>query len=434
MCRLRTGRVRYPRRGEFRLRFPYRRSGAAAAGLLLALTLSASAAAAAATTPAAIPADMAPAAVGVPAPILGGAARAYVLMDTRTGEILSEANPNLELAPASLVKMMTFDLALRALKNGTIHLDENVPLGPGVRQLSLTPGISHMYLDLPPGATVPFKDLMLGMMVASGNDAALAVAEAVGGSEAQFVAQMNQEAAKLGMTGTHFGNTNGLPATGQVTTALDMAVLARHIVLTYPDYTQFTDVPTFKWTPPPPTPPAPTVRNYNHLIGVDTAVNGMKSGYLGRVGWHLVTTASQNNTELVGVVLGTATIGASAQLSQNLLNWGFQNFQDERVQWSRDLPVKGLRVWKARAATLSLKVASGPWVVVRRPVGPLSAHVSLPKYVVGPIRAGQRVGDVQLVSGGRAVATAPITAAVADPRAGIFGRVWGDFRLWLAHL
>ncbi len=300
----------------------------------------------------------APAAVGVAPPQLGGSVRSYVLMDTRTGQILSEDNQNVEIAPASLVKMMTFDLALRALQSGTIQLSESVPLGPGVRTLSRTKGISHMYLDLPPGATVQFKDLMLGMMVASGNDAALAVAEAVGGTQTQFVAQMNAEAAKLGMTDTHFVNTNGLPGTGQVTTAMDMAILARHIVLTYPNlYAQFTDVPSFTWTPPGQH--SITTANYNHLIGVDPAVTGMKSGYLGSSGWHLVTTASQNNTELVGVVMGTQSIGASAQLSQNLLAWGFSNFQDAQVQWAHYLPQTGLRVWKGRHPQLALAAQTG---------------------------------------------------------------------------
>jgi D-alanyl-D-alanine carboxypeptidase (penicillin-binding protein 5/6) len=351
-------------------------------------------------------------------------------MDTRTGQLLAASNPNLELAPASLVKMMTFDLALRALKNGTIQLNESVPLGPGVRKLSLTLGISHMYLDLPPGATVPFKTLMLGMMVASGNDAALAVAEYVGGTDAHFVAMMNAEAAKLGMAHTHFANPEGLAAPGQVTTALDMATLARHIVLTYPTvYREFTDVATFRWQ-------HITFRNYNHLIGVDAAVTGMKSGYWGGVGYHLVTTAIQGHTELVGVVLGTSGLQVSAQVSQGLLNWGFAQFQDVQISWQRPLPPHGTRVWGAKAPSVALRVTAQPWVVVPRTAQPAvpvtSAH--LPPYLVAPVHSGQTIGSVQATLAGHVIASAPVVAAAPDPAGGLLTRAWGGFRLWLKHL
>lgn len=454
-----NNRLVYPRKGDTSLRSrSRRRPRAAAIGIAFAVVLVGGAAIFAAhhphtgaagtlaktSSPAAVAPpqgpQIAPAAIGIAPLQFGGSVHSYVLMDTRTGQILSESNQNVQIAPASLAKMMTFDLALRALQSGTIQLNQSVPLGPGVRTLSRTPGISHMYLDLPPAATVQFKDLMLGMMVDSGNDAALAVAEAVGGPQTQFVAMMNAEAAKLGMTRTHFVNTNGLPGTGQVTTALDMAILARHIVLTYPTlYAQFTDVPQFTWNPPGPGQHPITVANYNHLVGVDPAVTGMKSGYLGSSGAHLVTTASQNNTELVGVVMGvpgpqSAAIDASAQLSQQLLAWGFNNFQDTQVQWGRDLPQTGVRVWKGKNPQLALTVRAAPWVVVRRPAGTLRAQVSLPKYRVAPVASGQQVGSIRLLEGKTTVAQTPIAAAAGDPRAGLFGVLWGDFRLWLQHL
>lgn len=389
-------------------------------------------AAAAATTPSGP--TVAPVAQGMALPALGGQVASFVLMDARTGQILSEANPNLQLAPASLVKMMTFDLALRAISQGSIQLTQNVPLGPGVRTLSRTPGISDMYLDLPPNATVEFKTLMLGMMVPSGNDAALAVAEAVGGTATHFVSEMNAEAAKLGMTDTHFVNTNGLPGTGQVSTALDEAILARHILLTYPTlYSQFTDVEWFTWTPPGQKAVGP-VRNYNLLIGTDSAVTGMKSGYLPSVGWHLVTTAAQGNTELVAAVMGTATQQASAQISQTLLDWGFANFQDQQVNWTQGLPAAGLRVWEARRPEVPLAADGGAWVVTRTGSGTLQTRISLPASVIGPVAAGQTLGTVRLMAGKSSVATTPITARVADPRGNLVAVAWGGFRLWLRHL
>lgn len=261
----------------------------------------------------------------------GLAAQADELLDVRSGTVLAEHNANVQIAPASLAKMMTFDLTLQALSAGQVQLDTAIPLGPGVRRLSTTPGLSNMYLDLPPGTTVPLRTLMLGMMVASGNDAALAVAEDLGGTEAHFVAMMNAEAGKLGMARTHFENPEGLAATGQVTTAADMAILARHIWLRYPDlYGQFTDVASFTWK-------GTTFRNYNRLIGADPAVTGMKSGYWGGVGYHLVTTAEQGNTELVGVVMGTSGLQTSATISQTLLDWGFTHFRDVSIPWRKSV-------------------------------------------------------------------------------------------------
>lgn len=358
------------------------------------------------------------------------AARSYALVDARSGRVLADSQPNLQIAPASLAKLMTFDLTLKALAAGQIHLGDAVPLGPGVRTLSTTPGLSNMYLDLPPGATVPLHTLMLGMMVASGNDAALAVAEYVGGTDAHFVAMMNAEAAQLGMAHTHFANPEGLAAPGQVTTALDMATLARHIVLTYPTaYRQFTDVATFRWQ-------HITFRNYNHLIGVDAAVTGMKSGYWGGVGYHLVTTAIQGHTELVGVVMGTSGLQVSAQVSQGLLNWGFAHFQDVQISWQRPLPPHGTRVWGARAPSVALRVTAQPWVVVPRAAQPAvpvtSAH--LPPYLVAPVRPGQAIGSVQATLAGHVIATAPVVAAGPDPVGGLLTRAWGGFRLWLKHL
>lgn len=363
------------------------------------------------------------------------AAVSYELLDVRTGRVLVAVNPDQEIAPASLAKLMTFDLTLQALAAGRIHLTDAVPLGPGVRTLSATRGLSNMYLDLPPGATVPLQQLMLGAMVASGNDAALAIAEYVGGTDAHFVSMMNAEAAKLGMTHTHFANPNGLDVSGQVTTAADMAILARHVWLTYPKvYAQFTDVPTFTWR-------GIVFHNYNALIGVDSAVTGMKSGYWGGVGWHLVTSAQEGSTELVGVVMGTATLPASAQISRTLLDWGFAHFSDVRVGWTQALPAAGIRVWKAKAPHVALDVAAQPWIVVpNTSTSPTSTtavptvKATLPTYLEAPVRQGQVVGTVQALEGGHVVATAPVVARSAVPRGSLPAVLWGGFRLWLRHL
>ena len=401
-----------------------------AVGGVFAAALAAQPVLAATVPPAGRPAANASAATETPPTI---AAQAFELLDAKSGRVLAAYKADTRFQPASLAKMMTFDLAMQAIAAGRVTPDTPIPVGVDAWHIALNPDDSRMFLS--PNVPVPLKDLLVGMMVPSGNDAALAIADYLGGSETGFVTQMNTEAKKLALANTQFENSNGLEAQGQYSTAADMAALARHIWVAYPDFKHYTDVQSFTWN-------KITQQNFNRLIGTDPRVTGLKSGYLSVSGYHLVTTASEGNTDLVGVVMGTQSLNSSADESEKLLNWGFGNYHDVSVDWSSGLP-KAAPVWKGRTATLPLRISGNQWVTVSggaaapKGSGP-SVVVQLYRPLVAPLRAGQVVGTAKVVLGGDTLATASVNAAVAVPRGNFVHVLWDSFRLrfaaWWMHL
>ena len=358
-------------------------------------------------------------------------ATSYELMDEQSGAVLAAGNAEARMQPASLAKMMTFDLALRALVGGQASTGTMVPVGLDAWQPFQGQDVSRMWLL--PNVPVSFGNLLLGLMVSSGNDAAVALADFLGGSQTAFVGEMNAEAQRLQMKNTHFVNAHGLQAPGQYSTAADMALLARHIWLTYPDFRQYTDPLSFTWD-------KITTRNYNYLIGADPRVFGLKSGYLSSVGYHLVATASQGGENLIAVVMGTSSLQASANQDQQLLNWGFAHFHDTPLSWKALVPAR-MTVWKGRAPTVGLMVQASPWVTLpgaaqgsAKPV----VHVHLDEPLLAPVATGQQVGVVQVSYQGQVVAQVPVLAAGAVARGGLFRRAWDDLRLaidrWLGRL
>ena len=388
------------------------RTGAAATSLAACLCLSPTVAASAGAPAAAAP---------VPPAI---ASTAVVLMDQRSGQVLFSHDADTRVGPASLAKMMTFDLALAAIASGQAQAAAPVPVGVDAWRISLNPADSRMFLL--PNVPVPLKDLLIGMMVPSGNDAALAVADFLGGTEAGFVSKMNVEAARLGMTSTHFVNSHGLGAPTQLTTATDMAVLARHIWSTYPDFRQYTSLPSFTWD-------KITQRNWNRLVGTDPRVFGLKSGHLSATGYHLVATATGGDLQLIAVVLGAPTLEASANDDEELLNWGFANFHDVQVNWQASV-AHPAPVWKGHSSTVPLRVTAQPWITLPGAGGPgesIAVEAHLLRPLVAPIAAGQRLGSVEVWAHGTVVERVPITAAAAVARGGLLHVAWDALRLRL---
>lgn len=240
-------------------------------------------------------------------------AEAYEVMDARTGAVLGVWHPDLRIAPASLAKLATFDLALRALRRHDASLATPVPIGTAVRTLAREPGITLMGLNRA-GPTVSLNNLLLGMILPSGNDAAVAVANYLAGSVAAFAHEMNALAVRLHMPATHFDNPDGLPGRHQVTTAAGMALLARHIWTTYPDFARFTARRSFEWL-------GTTIPNIDPLLGCDPRVVGMKGGWLPSSGFQLVTVAEQGTRAVIVVVLGSATLQASDHAAERLVDW-----------------------------------------------------------------------------------------------------------------
>jgi D-alanyl-D-alanine carboxypeptidase (penicillin-binding protein 5/6) len=368
----------------------------------------------------------APPAVGFPQPPPVDA-RAVVILDARTGQLLYAYHPEYRVQPASLAKIMTFDLALKAMRSGALSPHTLVTIGMDAWKIALNPQDSRMFLEV--GQKVPMRDLLIGLMVPSGDDAAVAVADAVAGSQRAFVAAMNAEARRLGLTHTHFANASGLGAPGQYTTAMDMAILARHVVRTYPDYWRYTDVEYFTWN-------GIRQRNFNRLVGVDPTVLGLKSGHLTGPNFHLVTTARQGPLYLIGVVLGAPTLEASASESQVLLHWAFSTFRPVPVPRTA-LPSRA-PVYAGTHGSVPLRLVGGPlppyWDLPKSWPSKVQVQVTLRENAVAPVAQGTVLGQVDVRAQGRSLAHLTLVAAQTVPRGNWLSVLWGRVLLFLHHL
>lgn len=354
-------------------------------------------------------------------------AKSAVLLDARSGQVLYAYNPNLRMQPASLAKMMTFLLALEALKAGRIKLDTTVTVSKAAWELALQLGaLSDM--DLRVGQKVSFKDLLYGLMVSSGNDAAVAVAQALAGSQQAFIAEMNKRAAQLGLTNTHFETVHGLPAKGQYTTALDMAHLGQYIALHHPEADQYTTKPSFTWN-------GITQANWNlPLLKMDPRVFGIKTGHVSVAGYHLVAAARQGNQLLIGVVMGTTSDYERAVQADALLKYGFDHFDTVAVEPHRYVPAS-LPVWKGRAERVAIAAPGPLWISVQRgQEGKVTATARLVRPLVAPIAKGAVLGHLRIDVAGSPVRTVDLTAAKAVPRGGLLHVLWDDFRLLFARV
>lgn len=367
----------------------------------------------------------APAPAALPPNPLGVQARAALLMDAATGQVLYAFNEDERIEPASLAKLMTFELALEALDHGVISWDTKVPVSERAWRLALDNKISNMFLEV--GQQVSVRDLLYGLMVSSGNDAALALAEYLGGSEEGFVARMNERARELGLRDTVFKNSHGLYADGQYTTARDMALLARHIVLAHPEAFRITSAKEFTWN---------RIRqlNWNRLVLVDPRVDGLKTGHLAEAGYHLVATARDRGMELIAVLLGMAGEEARVREGRKLLDYGFRSFATVTPELAGKVPER-LPVYKGRTGQVTVRPAGPVRVTVPRGrEGDVRLSVSLPRYVVAPVKAGQELGRLTLSLDGKELVRVGLQAGEGVPRGGLWRVVWDSLRLFFRNL
>jgi D-alanyl-D-alanine carboxypeptidase (penicillin-binding protein 5/6) len=360
------------------------------------------------------------------------AARAYLLMDVTTGQVLAAKDPDAPVEPASLTKLMTAYLVFDALKAGKIRLDQTFPVSERAWKM---PG-SRMFIN--PKMQVPVEDLIKGMIVQSGNDATVALAEGVAGSVERFVELMNQQAKALGMTRSGFRNPEGLTAAGHSTTARDLATLATRLMSDFPDFVPYYAIQRYRY---PGTPEANDT-NRNLLLFRDPSVDGLKTGHTNAAGYCLIATARRpvaglgegaaGQRRLISVVLGAANENARAAESQKLLNWGFSAFDVVRLM-SPGQPVATPPVWKGTTATVKLGQPRG--VVVAVPAGEgarLSTRIERPDPLVAPLQQGQAVGTLLVTqANGTELARLPLVVLDTVPQAGVLGRAWDALRLWL---
>jgi len=366
----------------------------------------------------------APAPASTPAPVATAsgvpiiAAGAYLLLDVASGTPLIAQNADERRDPASLTKLMTAYLAFAALKEGKIMPSQIVPVSPAAWHAEG----SRMFIE--PKRAVSVDELLHGVVIQSGNDASIAIAEAVAGSESAFVALMNAEAARMGLAGTHFANATGLPQPDHYSTARDLGTLAAALIRDYPDqYAALYSVKEYRYN-------NITQPNRNRLLWVDPYVDGMKTGHTDTAGWCLIASAKRGERRLLSVVLGAASDAARTTESERLLNYGFQAFDTVQLYQSGKA-VQSLRVWKGAADNVAAGFFADQYLAL--PKGKASAlelTLTATEPLIAPVAHGQRVGTVKVALEGRTLAELPMVALADVPQAGFMGRAWDTVRLW----
>jgi len=369
-------------------------------------------------------ASAAPDAVLVPSPP-DIAARAYLLMDANSGRVLAEHNADEQLAPASLTKMMTGYVLSEHIAQSKVSWDDQVYITENAwAQNPIFEGSSLMWV--PVNTRVALRDLYYGLVISSGNDASVAIAEHVAGSEQSFADLMNQQAQLLGMTGSHFVNAHGLPDPAHVTTARDLAILSRAMIHDHPeDYKVYAER-AFVFN---------NIRqgNRNELLGLD-GVDGIKTGHTEDAGYCLVSSAEQNGMRLISVVLGTESKRARKDESRKLLTYG-QRFFETQPLFADDPVLATAKVWGGVLQSIELGVAESVFLTVPRgQFDKLEATATVDPVIEAPITAGQRLGTVSVSLAGASVYEAPLVARESVEPAGFFTRIWDQLMLFFLQL
>ncbi len=345
------------------------------------------------------------------------AAKAWLLLDVQSGQVLAEKNADKRIEPASLTKLMSAYLDFAAIRAGRLKLSDTVP----VSEHAWKAEGSRMFIE--PNKPVTVDELLRGMIVQSGNDATIALAERVGGSEAGFVQMMNQQAQRLGMTGSHFVNATGLPDPQHYTTARDLARLAAAIVRDFPEFYPLYSIKAYRYN-------NITQPNRNRLLWSDPSVDGMKTGHTESAGYCLIASGKRDNRRLLSVVLGTAADSVRAMESQRLLNYGFQ-FYDTVKLYAKNQAVTNLKVWKGSSSTVKAGFTRDLYISLPRGQGKdIKATLTTRQPLLAPLVAGQQVGTVSLTLNGKPLAQYPLLALQNVGVANIIGRVWDGLLLW----
>ncbi len=354
------------------------------------------------------------------------AARGYLLLDVTANQILASKDIDAPVEQASLTKLMTGYLVFDALRAKKVTLQQQLPVS--VRAWKM-PG-SRMFID--PKMQVPVDDLLKGMIVQSGNDATVALAEGVGGTVENFVKLMNDQAKALGMTGTAYRNPEGLTEAGHTTTARDLGILATRLMRDFPQYMHYYATKHYSY----PGTPASNGNNRNALLFRDPTVDGLKTGHTAAAGYCLVATSqrefpSVGARRLVSIVLGAASENARANESQKLLNWGYTAFDAVKL-YDAGQSVAAPPVWKGQQNTVKMGRAEA--VVVTVPAGSagqLTTHISHQDPLVAPFTKGQPIGALKVMLGAQTLREVPLMALDGVEQAGVMGRAWDAMRLWI---
>jgi serine-type D-Ala-D-Ala carboxypeptidase (penicillin-binding protein 5/6) len=344
-------------------------------------------------------------------------ARSYILIDYTSGKALAQRNAEARMEPASLTKLMTCYVVFHALKAGTLKLTDQVTISEHAWKAEG----SRTFVQV--GSQVPAEVLIKGMIVQSGNDATIALAERVGGTEPAFVQIMNDNARRLGMSNTHFDDSSGLPSPTHYTTAHDIALLASALVRDFPEYYPWFSIREFVWN-------NIKQENRNGLLERDPSVDGMKTGHTDSAGFCLVTSARRQDMRLIAVVLGSGSIKAREDASAALVNYGFTFYEAVNVK-PRGTPVLKPRVYKAAEEFYSVGPASDINIVVPRgQAGSITTTATVQRRLIAPLTTSTQVGELQVVVSGKPVTSVPLYPLENVPEGGIWSRLSDTVLLW----
>ncbi len=347
------------------------------------------------------------------------AVKAYLLQDFNSGNIIASSKKDDRIEPASLTKIMTAYLSFDAIQHGHLKLDHTLPVSEKAWKVEG----SKMFID--PKVAVTVDELLHGMIIQSGNDASITLAIAVAGSEEQFADMMNKQAAKLGMTGTHFMNATGLPDKQHYTTAQDLMLLATALIRDFPlEYKRFYSVKEYTYN-------KITQPNRNRLLWLDANVDGMKTGHTDNAGYCLIASAKHGESRLVSVVLGAANETMRATESQKLLNYGFQFFESTLV-YKQAQTINTLRVYKGQDKTIAATINKDYYLSLPKgDYARVKASMTSQQPLIAPIKAGQTIGKITFVLDGKTINEQALVAAKNVDEAGFFGRIADSVRLMI---
>lgn len=357
----------------------------------------------------------------LPAPSV--AARSWLLLDVTSGQIVASRDADARVEPASLTKLMTAYLVFSALRERRLDIEQTVSVSE--RAWRVDPSSSKMFIE--PRTPVSINDLLHGLIVQSGNDAAVALAEAVAGDEDSFVALMNREVERMGMKSTQFANSHGLPHKDNYSTAIDLSILASNLIRDFPEMAKMYSIKEYTYN---------RIRqpNRNRLLWTDPTVDGLKTGHTEGGGYSLIATAKRaganGDRRMLTVVIGTSSDQMRSQESLRLLNWGFQNFDTVKL-YEKDKPIASPEVWKGTINKLPIGFAQDAWITV--PKGSAQRMRTILERrdpLVAPIDYGSQVGTLRILVDEKMVAELPVVSLEQVNLASWLGRLWDAIRLW----
>ena len=370
--------------------------------------------------PSPVPRPVVPDAPVPPPPDVDG--KSWVLMDYATGQILASKDPDLRVEPASITKIMTDYVVSAEVANGKVHMTDPVTISEHAwRGGGAGTDGSTSFMKL--GSQVPLKDLLYGMIIQSGNDAAIALAEHTAGSEDAFAGLMNAYAKQLGMVNSNFEDASGSPIANHYTTAHDIAILSRALIHDFPDDYAISAIKQFEWN-------GIKQGNRNTLLWRDPSVDGIKTGHTAAAGFCLAASAKQGESRMIAIVMGASSEKARADSAMALLSYGFRFYETHKL-YDASKPLATPKLWKGEANQLPIGVAEDVQVTVKRgDYDKLKATMDIPSTLIAPFKKGQQVGTLRVTLADQPVQTIPLIALNDAPQCGFFGRLWDSILLW----